>query len=165
MAKSPSDSEINEAFEKLSKDAEKSGYHLNPDSGFTKDLIRSLLVNQDRYGYQACPCRLAAGKKAEDLDIICPCNYRDADVVEFNACYCGLYVSDKVVKNKLPVKSIPERRPAPEQRKNQNENAKTAQFAYPIWRCQVCGYLCAREKAPDLCPICKVSSERFELFG
>jgi ferredoxin-thioredoxin reductase catalytic chain len=34
----------------------------------------------------------------------------------------------------------------------------------PIWRCTVCGYLCGREDPPDVCPICKVTKDRFERF-
>jgi rubrerythrin len=34
----------------------------------------------------------------------------------------------------------------------------------PVWRCTVCGYLCARESPPDQCPICKVTKDRFERF-
>ena len=79
--------EIDRLYEKLKKEAEAGGYHLNPDVEFTKALVKGLLTNEKRYGYQACPCRLAAGMKEEDLDIVCPCDYRDADVVEFDACY------------------------------------------------------------------------------
>ena len=35
---------------------------------------------------------------------------------------------------------------------------------YPIWRCRVCGYLCARKEPPEVCPICKAEKERFEHF-
>ena len=79
--------EIDRLYEKLKTEAEAGGYHLNPDAEFTKALVKGLLTNEKRYGYQACPCRLAAGGKEEDLDIVCPCDYRDADVVEFDACY------------------------------------------------------------------------------
>jgi len=34
-----------------------------------------------------------------------------------------------------------------------------------VWRCRVCGYLCARERPPAVCPICKATSDRFEAFG
>ena len=34
----------------------------------------------------------------------------------------------------------------------------------PVWRCKVCGYLCARDEPPELCPICKAHKERFERF-
>lgn len=33
-----------------------------------------------------------------------------------------------------------------------------------VWRCRVCGYLCARLEPPEVCPICKVPRERFEPF-
>jgi ferredoxin-thioredoxin reductase catalytic chain len=79
--------EVDGLYQKLKKEAEAGGYHLNPDVEMTKALVKGLLTNEKRYGYQACPCRLAAGRKDEDLDIICPCDYRDADVVEFDACY------------------------------------------------------------------------------
>ncbi len=108
---------IDQVYERLNKYAESHGYHLNPDIEFTKDLIKSLLINQNRYGYWACPCRLASGKKDEDLDIICPCYYRDADVKEFGACYCALYVSQEIKDGKKEAESIPERRPIKEQKK------------------------------------------------
>ena len=79
--------EVDRLCERLKKEAEAGGYHLNPDVEMTKSLVKGLLTNEKRYGYQACPCRLASGRKEEDLDIVCPCDYRDADVVEFDACY------------------------------------------------------------------------------
>ena len=83
--------EIERVYPILKKEAESGGYFLNPDADFTKNLIRGLLKNEQRYGYRACPCRLASGKKEEDLDIICPCDYRDPDLNDFGACYCALY--------------------------------------------------------------------------
>jgi rubrerythrin len=38
-------------------------------------------------------------------------------------------------------------------------------FPIPVWRCRVCGYLCARNEPPDICPICKVTKDRFERFA
>src|SRR3989339_981730 len=87
----PTTQEIEQLYQKLKKDAESGGYHLNPDEKFIKELVEGLLINQNRFGYQACPCRLAAGKKVEDIDIICPCDYRDPDLTDHDACYCGLY--------------------------------------------------------------------------
>ncbi|MDY6932316.1 MAG: ferredoxin-thioredoxin reductase catalytic domain-containing protein, partial [Halobacteriota archaeon] len=68
--------EIEDLFKKLSDEAESSGYHLNPDFDLTSDLLEGLLTNEKRYGYRACPCRIASGTKEDDLDIICPCDYR-----------------------------------------------------------------------------------------
>ncbi len=106
-----SDEEINQLYKRLDKYAESNGYHLNPDSEFTKYLIKSLLINQKRYGYWACPCRIASGNRKEDSDIICPCIYRDPDVEEYGACYCALYVSQEIKDGKKKAEPIPERRP------------------------------------------------------
>jgi ferredoxin-thioredoxin reductase catalytic subunit len=83
----PGTQEVDDSYHRLKKDVEARGYYLNPDVDFTKELVRGLLVNERRYGYQACPCRLSSGVKTEDLDIICPCNYRDPDLSDHNTCY------------------------------------------------------------------------------
>ncbi len=79
--------EIDKSYERLKAEAEAGGYHLNPEVSFTKELVKGLLVNQRRYGYPACPCRLSSGVKKEDLDIICPCDYRDPDLSDYATCY------------------------------------------------------------------------------
>ena len=79
--------EIDRLYERLKIESEAAGYNLNPDTDFTKELVKGLLINEKRYGYQACPCRLSSGKKDEDLDIICPCDYRDPDLTDFDTCY------------------------------------------------------------------------------
>lgn len=158
---------IQSLWQQLKQEAEGGGYHLNPDDEFTKDLIRSLIVNRQRYGYQACPCRLAAGEKNADLDIICPCDYRDADIAEHGACYCGLYVSEDVASGQKSIRMIPERRPSPEERAARPQSTKSGAskpLTLPVWRCRVCGYLCARDGPPEVCPICKAKKERFERF-
>jgi ferredoxin-thioredoxin reductase catalytic chain len=78
---------IDRVYEQMKREAESNGYHLNPDVAFTRELVRGLLTNEKRYGYQACPCRLASGNKNDDLDIVCPCDYRDPDLTDFNSCY------------------------------------------------------------------------------
>ena len=151
----------------LSEEAESGGYHLNPDEEITGELVKGLLVNDKRYGYRACPCRLASGDKNEDLDIICPCDYRDPDLADYDTCYCSLYVSKDVVDGKVKIGSIPERRPAREKRSQMKADKKEATLTslpQPVWRCRVCGYLCAREGPPEVCPICKAKKERFERF-
>lgn len=164
------DERLNGFYLKTKKQVESVGYHLNPDVEFSKSLLKSILINQDRYGYGACPCRLASGVREEDLDIICPCDYRDPDLEEYNACYCGLYVSGKILKGEEDLKSIPERRPAPDDREKLKKdpetgiNVQVGNLPLPVWRCTVCGYLCARENPPEICPICKVDKERFERF-
>lgn len=146
----------------LKRDAEEAGYRLNPDDSFVLELAEGLLANEARYGYPACPCRLADGVPERDLDIVCPCDYRDADLSDFQACFCGLYVSEGIARGERPLKPIPERRVrdrvVPQSRLG-------TLFSLPVYRCKVCGYLCAREHPPERCPICKVKGERFETFA
>lgn len=161
---------IDQLVAKLSNQIKNRGYFLNPDKSFTESLAEGLLINEDRYGYQNCPCRLASGKKEEDLDIICPCDYRDADVSQFGNCFCALYVSKDVSEGKKPILPVPERRPSKELRiklKQMNDEKREAgkmELSHPVWRCGVCGYLCSRDEAPDICPICGAPKERFEKF-
>jgi ferredoxin-thioredoxin reductase catalytic chain len=153
-------------LEKLDGEAERSGYHLNPDRDFTLGLVEGLIVNESRYGYPSCPCRLASGVEEEDLDIVCPCDYRDPDLTEWGACYCALYVSEDVLGGGRKLSPVPERRPpADERRARSGGKGGEAGFAFPVWRCRVCGYLCARDEPPDVCPICHAKRERFERFA
>ncbi len=168
-AGTPTADEIDRLYQKLKDEAEAGGYHINPDVNFTKDLLCGLLTNEKRYGYQACPCRLASGRKADDLDIICPCDYRDPDLTGYDTCYCGLYVSGPVVRGEKTIGSIPERRPPKERRLHPTSTPNPAASAlsapaWPVWRCRVCGYLCARDSPPEVCPICKAKKDRFERF-
>lgn len=166
------ETEVDRLYEKLSREAEEGGYHLNPDIGFTRDLVRGLLVNEKRYGYPACPCRLAEGAIEKDRDIICPCDYRDPDLGDWGACYCALYVSESILKGDRKAVTIPERRPSEELREKMSAGitlkAQPAggcvKLAYPVWRCRVCGYLAARNAPPEVCPVCKAKKDRFERF-
>jgi ferredoxin-thioredoxin reductase catalytic subunit len=159
--------DVERLHRKLREEATSGGYHLNPDEKTARELVEGLLVNEKRYGYRACPCRLASGEKEEDLDIVCPCDYRDPDLAEYGACYCSLYVSRDVLDGKKKVGSIPERRPPREKRMKkeaQKQKKDISSLPLPVWRCRVCGYLCARENPPEVCPICKAKQERFEHF-
>ncbi len=163
------ESDITGYYDALKRDAEEGGYLLNPDIEFVKNLVRGLMKNERRYGYRACPCRLASGKKEEDLDIICPCDYRDPDLDDFGTCYCALYVTEQVFNRQQKLTSIPDRRPSRTERKYKKSampsgTTSLSSLPYPVWRCKVCGYLCAREQPPGVCPICKVKKDRFERF-
>ena len=161
---------------RVESDARTYGYYLNPDPKFLADLIEGLKINEDRYGYPSCPCRLASGVFEIDRDIICPCDYRDPDVVEYGSCYCGLFVRKDVVEQKKTIKSIPERRPrekiarahAPKKVVEKPVGVVPALTAIPLktklkmWYCKQCGYVCFREDPPYVCPICKAKRELFE---
>ncbi len=121
----PSDELVEKLCARLGAEAKQAGYNLNSDADFVRGLVKGLLVNEKRYGYRACPCRLATGDKAEDLDIICPCDYRDADLTDFGACYCALYVSKAVLAGKQELAPIPERRLPEEERKRLDGRRKS----------------------------------------
>ena len=98
-------------YETLKKIQEPKGYLFNKDRTRVMELLESLLLNKERYGYMSCPCRLASGDRESDKDILCPCRYRDADVAEYGSCYCNLYVSQDWNEEKIPHEYVPERRP------------------------------------------------------
>lgn len=100
-----------ELHDKLGPLQEKKGYFFNKDQAMVMTLLEMLLVNKERYGHMACPCRLASGNYEMDKDIICPCVYRDPDVAEYGTCYCGLYVSKEWNEGRISPCIVPERRP------------------------------------------------------
>jgi len=167
-------------LKQMGKNARDNGYFLCLDKELLDSLIDGLAANEDRYGYGSCPCRMASGIKQYDVDIICPCEYRDADVDEFGMCYCGLFVNKALKQDPSKMHPIPERRPVEVQeaataamvqtdasaKSKQPRPAQPAKISsqVPVWRCTVCGYLCARETPPPVCPICKAKAERFEPF-
>lgn len=163
------DEECDRLSRQLGADAESAGYHLNPDGAFVRGLARGLIENERRYGYRSCPCRLSLGTKEEDLDIVCPCDYRDPDLAEHGACYCALYVSDEIRRGEETAGAIPDRRPPRAERARRRsegppQSGPLGPLPYPVWRCGVCGYICARDEPPLQCPICKVGRERFDRF-
>lgn len=154
---------VQELYRKLEKGNRERGYHFNPDRAFVEELLDGLLQNEDRYGYLFCPCRLASGDRTQDMDLICPCDYRDDDVSEHGACYCALYVDSEIAEGKEKPHSIPERRTRPAEDDGPSREL-SGSLPLPVWRCKVCGYLAARANPPGICPICGVDKERFERF-
>ena len=155
-------------YQRLKREGEAAGYFLNPDVDFVLDLMDGLLTNEDRYGYWSCPCRLADGVREQDLDIICPCDYRDPDLDEYASCYCALYVSEEIAMGHKEAEAIPERRgvePTTAEEEHEEELVGFTPGGIPVWRCKVCGYLCARPTPPLKCPICKADRDRFERFA
>lgn len=102
---------IDQLYETLKKTNEARGIYFNKDKDLVYELLDSLMKNKERYGYMACPCRLASGDREHDRDIFCPCEYREPDLEEFGACYCGLYVSEALHQKKRESAYVPERRP------------------------------------------------------
>jgi ferredoxin-thioredoxin reductase catalytic subunit len=100
-----------ELYQRLKPLQEAKGAYFNQDKSLVFDLLDGLIKNRDRYGYMACPCRLASEDRQQDRDIICPCWYRKPDIDEFGACFCALYVSKDVAEGKKTPDYVPERRP------------------------------------------------------
>ncbi len=176
-----------QAWQRAESDARTNGCYLNPDKEFVRDLMEGIVRNEERYGYPSCPCRLASGKLELDRDIICPCDYRDPDVLEYGCCYCALFVRKDVAEGKNPTRSIPERRPKEIQDRANIATTEapaletTAKAETPpkvasvetvvpgkettvtrkLWYCRQCGYVCFREEPPYICPICKAKRELF----
>jgi ferredoxin-thioredoxin reductase catalytic chain len=164
-------------------DAKNYGYYLTPQPDLLQMFLEGLKVNEDRYGYPSCPCRLATGNLEIDRDIICPCDYRDPDVAEFGACYCRLYVTKAIFESQnLP--EVPERRPLEKQGRaygvpglsqqataQEKQEKPVTQIPQPVpkasevkkklWYCKQCGYVVYREDPPYVCPICKAKREMF----
>lgn len=91
------------------REAEQTGYQQNLDVGFIKDFTEGLLVNE-QHGYWSCPC-LDTRDKGEDVGIVYPCDYCDADLNEYRSYSCALYVSSKTKDGVEQAESIPKRRP------------------------------------------------------
>ena len=102
---------VEQLYAALKKSQEAKGIFFNKDRDLVFELLESLLLNKERYGYMACPCRLACGDRDHDKDIVCPCDYRAPDLEEFGACFCGLYVSQALNNNEIESEYVPERRP------------------------------------------------------
>jgi ferredoxin-thioredoxin reductase catalytic chain len=63
-----------------------------------------------------------------------------------------------------PIEQIPERRPENPAERAQYAGRSVGSEYVSVWRCRVCGYLCARDEPPGKCPICKADKDRFEPF-
>ena len=177
---------LEEIKQRAEADARTYGYYLVADPDFLRGLLEGLKKNEERYGYLSCPCRLASGKLESDRDILCPCDYRDPDVIQYGACYCNLYVRKDIYEGKTELQPVPERRPVQKQARAYNsatiageekpntetpqgtmsmppkgEVKMTAESTQKMWYCKQCGYVVFREDAPYICPICKAKREMF----
>lgn len=101
----------NGMIEYVKQVAEKNNWILIKDDQMFTDLIVGLVDNKKSYGYQSCPCRLASGKREEDRDLICPCDYASPDIQEHGACYCNLYLKHDFYEKGVDFIVVPERRP------------------------------------------------------
>jgi ferredoxin-thioredoxin reductase catalytic chain len=173
---------IEQVRKRAEVDAKTYGYYLTPQPELLQMFLEGLKINEERYGYPSCPCRLATGNLEIDRDIICPCDYRDPDIAELGACYCRLYVN-KTVYDSQNLPEVPERRPMAKQARaygikdvpQPTPTLETQEKAVALggiqlqkttikkklWYCKQCGYVVYREDPPYVCPICKAKREMF----
>jgi len=82
----------------IEKFAEKNEFRVNPDEDKVEMLLDGLLANEQNHGLKYCPCRLASGDLAEDLKLVCPCNFLIHETYKNKKdgeCWCGLFVRRK----------------------------------------------------------------------
>jgi ferredoxin-thioredoxin reductase catalytic subunit len=91
--------------------ADRNGWSVQPDESFLQTVLSGLEKTRETYGYFLCPCREGWGTRAKDHDIICPCEYAREDIEEYGNCYCGLFVSEKMLSSGNRPETIPDRRP------------------------------------------------------
>ncbi|MEW5900534.1 MAG: ferredoxin-thioredoxin reductase catalytic domain-containing protein [Acidobacteriota bacterium] len=87
--------EFREAIEKFT---EKNEFQVNPDRDKLEMLLDGVFENEKNHGLKYCPCRLRTKDFAEDLKLVCPCNFIIHETYRGKAdgeCWCGLFVRRK----------------------------------------------------------------------
>lgn len=82
----------------IHKFTEKNEFEVNPDTEKVEMLLDGLFANEQNHGLKYCPCRLASGDFAEDLKLVCPCNFLIHETYKNKKdgeCWCGLFVRRK----------------------------------------------------------------------
>lgn len=84
--------EIETLIKKSERYAEQNGFSLNPDAKLVEGIVRGLLENEKKHGFQYCPCRRITGNLEEDKKIICPCIFHLEEIKKDGRCLCSLFV-------------------------------------------------------------------------
>lgn len=75
--------------------ASRNEFQVNPDAERVETLLEGVFANEANHGLKYCPCRLSTKDFAEDLKILCPCNFLIHETYkeqEKGECWCGLFV-------------------------------------------------------------------------
>lgn len=82
----------------ITRFAEKNEFQINPDRERVSTLLEGIFENEKNHGLKYCPCRLITKNFAEDLKLVCPCNFLIHETYknrESGECWCGLFVRRK----------------------------------------------------------------------
>jgi ferredoxin-thioredoxin reductase catalytic chain len=82
----------------IEKFTENNEFQVNPDREKVKMLLDGVFDNEKNHGLKYCPCRLITKDFAEDLKLVCPCNFLIHETYKDKAdgeCWCGLFVRRK----------------------------------------------------------------------
>lgn len=74
------------------KYAKSQGFQLNPDKKIVDRILKGLLMNEKKYGFRYCPCRVITNNKEEDKKNICPCFWHKQEIKDTGSCLCRLFV-------------------------------------------------------------------------
>jgi ferredoxin-thioredoxin reductase catalytic subunit len=67
-------------------------FKLNPDDAHVDMVATGVLENKGKYGMTLCPCRLRDGTKERDLELVCPCKFKEQKTwKDEGMCWCGLF--------------------------------------------------------------------------
>lgn len=73
--------------------ADKNDFRTNPDRDFVGKIAEGVLMREQSAGLKLCPCRVSDGKKETNLQLLCPCNFKNQPTwKEEGRCWCGLFV-------------------------------------------------------------------------
>ena len=83
---------INQIKKRSADYAKETGIQLNPDEKTVDRIVNGLILNEQKYGKQYCPCRRVSGVAEEDEKKICPCYWHKDEIKKDGKCFCGLFV-------------------------------------------------------------------------
>lgn len=76
-------------------------FSLNPDVEHVTFTIEGILRNERQRGLKYCPCRVPSGDFLTDIELLCPCNFKQQETWEEQGrCWCGLFVDPSRFKQK-----------------------------------------------------------------
>ncbi len=70
-----------------------SKFVLNPDQKQVDRIVTGLAMNEKKFGWRFCPCRIVEGDMKKDAPKICPCKWHKDEIKKDGHCKCILFTS------------------------------------------------------------------------